>query len=87
LIGIDGASWKVIEPMLADGELPTFQRLVSQGATCPDVDVAHRSSPVAWTSIATGRLSQHHGILNHITKLPNGDLIPVTGANRRVKAI
>ena len=87
LIGIDGASWKAIEPMLANGELPIFQRLVNQGTTCDDLDVAHRSSPVAWTSIATGRLSANHGITSHITELPNGDLIPVTGAGRRVKAI
>ena len=32
LIGIDGATWDLIRPMAANGELPNFARLLEQGA-------------------------------------------------------
>ena len=87
LIGIDGAGWNVIGPMIENGELGTFARLAEEGTVCPDLRVAHRSSPVAWTSIATSRTMQSHGISSHISKLPNGDIIPVSSVERRTKAI
>lgn len=87
-VGIDGATWKVLGPLLARGELPAFRRLVEEGACAPAFDTMEITlSPVVWTTIATGRAPQDHGVTSFISKLPNGDVIPVTSSVRRARAI
>ncbi len=87
-LGIDGASWKVLEPMLEQGELPGFQRLLEEGASLTQFDtltITH--SPVIWTTVATGRRPSVHGIRGFTAELPNGQRIPVTSSLRKSRAI
>jgi hypothetical protein len=87
-LGIDGATWKVIGPLLERGELPAFRRLVEEGASMPRFETLSTTfSPVVWTSIATGAAPEDHGILSFTSQLPNGQLIPVTSNARRRRAI
>lgn len=87
-VGIDGATWKVLGPLLERGELPAFRRLVEEGAHDPGFDTMEITlSPVVWTTIATGRAPQDHGVTSFVSKLPNGDVIPVTSSVRRARAI
>lgn len=44
-------------------------------------------SPVVWTSVATGRTPEDHGITSFTTDLPNGQRIPVTSSQRKARAI
>jgi hypothetical protein len=62
LVGIDGASWNVIDPLLAAGELPAFAALAARGVSADLETVQPVISPVVWTSIATGRSPRAHGI-------------------------
>ena len=62
LVGMDGASWNVIDPMLAAGELPHFRALMADGVHADLDTVEPVTSPVVWTSIATGRSPEHHGV-------------------------
>lgn len=87
-LGIDGASWAVIGPMLEAGELPNFERLRREGAVMPDFETMEpTSSPVVWTTVATGRDPEDHGIQSFTDILPSGDRIPVSGNSRTAKAI
>jgi arylsulfatase A-like enzyme len=87
-LGIDGATWKVIGPLLARGELPAFGRLVEEGAYKPDLETLPvTTSPVIWTTVATGRAPEDHGITSFTSQLPNGQVIPVTSSARKVRAI
>jgi hypothetical protein len=87
-LGIDGASWKVIGPLLAKGELPAFRRLVEEGAHKPDLETLPITlSPVIWTTIATGATPESHGVTSFTSKLPNGQVIPVTSSVRKARAI
>ena len=63
LIGIDGGSWNLVQPMLDAGELPRLAALAQRGVT-GDLEVAVEPliSPAIWTSIATGRSPEAHGI-------------------------
>ena len=63
-IGIDGATWDVIDPMIARGELPNFQTLVNRGARADLVAVPPLRSPVVWTTYATGKFPRQHFILD-----------------------
>lgn len=62
LVGLDGGSWNVIDPMIAAGELPNLAAIVAAGVTAELETVEPVTSPVVWTSIATGRTPEHHGV-------------------------
>lgn len=62
LIGLDGASWKMIEPMARAGGLPHLQALMERGVSADLASVEPLLSPPVWTSIATGRSPKAHGI-------------------------
>lgn len=87
-LGIDGATWTVLGPMLERGELPAFQRLVREGATLERLDTLQvTESPVIWTTVATGQRPLYHNIRGFTARLPSGQVIPVTSSQRRARAI
>lgn len=62
VIGLDGASWDIIDPLIARGELPNLARILAGGvrgnlrSTIPPV------TAVAWPSLYTGKNPGKHGI-------------------------
>lgn len=61
-IGIDGATWQVIDPLLKAGKLPHLQRLIARGTSGVLQSLEYSASPVAWTTIATGKMPAKHNI-------------------------
>src|SRR5688572_33217986 len=55
LVGIDGASFRVLDPLLAAGRLPAFASLRERGASGVLRSENPMISPALWTTIATGR--------------------------------
>lgn len=87
-VGVDGATWTVLGPLLEGGELPAFRKLVEEGASMPRFEtISSTLSPVVWTTVATGARPEEHGVLSFTSQLPNGDLIPVTSNARKRRAI
>jgi hypothetical protein len=66
VVGIDGAEWDVIEPMMAAGELPNFRRFVDEGAYGHLINPGPQVSPVVWTTFATGHFGRDHGVLDFV---------------------
>lgn len=62
LLGVDGADWRVIDPLLQRGSLPNIRRLMENGVYGPLQTIAPAMSPVVWTTIATGKYPAFHGI-------------------------
>jgi hypothetical protein len=62
LVGLDGADWRYMEPLIARGELPHIAALRERGAWGPLKTFQPTKSPVIWTTIATGRSPSAHGI-------------------------
>ena len=86
-IGVDGGDWKIINPMIEEGLLPNFERFVREGATGPLRSMEPMLSPLLWTTMATGKLPEEHGILNFtVTDPETGNKIPITRLYRRVDA-
>jgi len=70
LFGVDGADWQVIEPLVRRGRLPSFRRLIEEGATGVLRSMDPSASPSLWTTIATGVGPERHGI--HGFVVPRG---------------
>src|SRR5689334_22001161 len=67
IFGISGATWQIIDSMLARGKLPTFRRLIEGGCrgVLESVRVdgdKHFRPQIAWPTIATGLLPKRHGV-------------------------
>lgn len=88
LIGWDAADWKVIDPLLAAGQMPNLARLIASGVRGNVATIYPALSPMLWTSIATGKRPYKHGIHGFAEPLPDGSgLRPITNLSRRTKAI
>lgn len=62
VIGLDGATFKVIDPMIERGILPNFKRLKAEGIWGDLRSNIHPITPSAWASICTGLNPGKHGI-------------------------
>jgi predicted AlkP superfamily phosphohydrolase/phosphomutase len=80
LIGLDGGTWQVLEPFMAEGLLPNISSLYDSGATANLITHGRRLSPAVWTGIATGYRHARHGIVGWT--LPD----PSTGTTRLVQS-
>lgn len=85
VLGIDGGEWTVIEQMWAKEEMPHLRSLAARGVRA-ELKTAYNSSPVIWTTIATGVRPEVHGITDFVVPTPEGDL-PVSSGLRRVPAL
>ncbi len=55
LIGVDGLSWEVMGPMIANGELPNFRKLWVEGASQTALDTTESAVCAdVWATVATG---------------------------------
>ncbi|MBN2798918.1 MAG: alkaline phosphatase family protein [Deltaproteobacteria bacterium] len=62
VVGLDGATWDRIDPMIAAGELPHLAMLREQGATGTMLAHEPMFSPLLWTTLATGVPPEVHGV-------------------------
>lgn len=62
VIGLDGATWDVLEPLIEQGKVPWLTRLARDGATASLATMTPTLSPILWTTIATGMRPEKHGI-------------------------
>jgi predicted AlkP superfamily phosphohydrolase/phosphomutase/tetratricopeptide (TPR) repeat protein len=88
LIGWDAADWKIINPLMDSGKMPALERLVNNGVIANLSTLDPPISPMLWTSIATGKTADKHGILGFVEPdTKTGGLRPVNVTSRKVKAI
>jgi predicted AlkP superfamily phosphohydrolase/phosphomutase len=66
VLGLDGATWDVLEPLLGEGLLPNLARLRKHGVSGSLRSVFPPLSPVAWTGVMTGKNSGKHGIFEFL---------------------
>ena len=79
LVGVDGASWKVLGPMIKGGELPTFARLKAEGASQTNFSTLKvAESPLVWTTVVTGVRPKRHGITDFVQTLDDGTKVQDT---------
>lgn len=62
VIGLDGATFDLINPWVEEGHLPNIGRLMSEGTWGPLESTIHPLTPTAWTTFLTGKNPGKHGI-------------------------
>ena len=88
LVGLDGADWDWIDPLIERGRLPTLARLKQEGAWGRLRSDHPMLSPLLWTTIATGRSPDQHGVMDFLMRDPEtGRMVPISASFRRVKAL
>ncbi|MFD2542378.1 alkaline phosphatase family protein [Lacinutrix gracilariae] len=88
LIGWDAADWDVIWPLIAKGEMPALKKLMDKGVYGNMSTMNPPYSPMLWSSVATGKTPDKHGVLGFIELMPNMKGVrPVTTNSRKVKAL
>ncbi|MEN0005474.1 MAG: alkaline phosphatase family protein [Bacteroidota bacterium] len=87
IVGWDAADWKIISPLMERGLMPSLQSIVEQGVMGNLRTLDPPFSPMLWTSIATGKNADQHGILNFVEPNPeSGDIRPVQSTSRKCRA-
>jgi predicted AlkP superfamily phosphohydrolase/phosphomutase len=66
VLGLDGATWDLLGPLLDAGDLPNLARIKAQGASGSLRSVFPPLSPVAWTGLMTGKNSGKHGVFEFL---------------------
>jgi predicted AlkP superfamily phosphohydrolase/phosphomutase/tetratricopeptide (TPR) repeat protein len=91
LIGLDAAEWKVVDDLIARGEMPTMAAFLKEASYGKIATLDPPISPMLWTSMATGKRADKHGIHGFIEPDPDPNSLngvrPVSSTSRKVKAI
>ena len=88
LIGWDAADWKLIDPLLEQGRMPHLAKFIDAGLMGNVASLTPMLSPMLWTSIATGKYADRHGILGFAEPDPQtGKVRPVTSTSRQCRAL
>ena len=88
LIGWDAADWDVINPLMESGQMPALKRLVENGMSGKLATLEPVFSPMLWSSIATGKLADKHGVLGFTEPdYSTGSVRPVSNHSRKTAAI
>lgn len=88
LIGWDAADWKIIGPLLAKGQMPHLKKLIDNGVYGNMSTMNPPYSPMLWSTVATGKTPDKHGVLGFVEVVPNKKAIrPVTANSRNARAV
>src|SRR3974377_173676 len=81
VIGLDGLEPRIVEAMLARGELKNLQKLRDAGSYTRLRTTYPAQTPVAWSSFATGTNPGGHGIFDFLRRDPR-TYLPDSGLSR-----
>jgi predicted AlkP superfamily phosphohydrolase/phosphomutase len=68
LIGVDGATFTVLDPYMERGVMPFVRNLVERGTRASLRSVMPPLTPPAWTSLVTGKRPGQHGVFDFFQK-------------------
>lgn len=64
MLGLDGATFSILDPLMAAGHMPFLKDFIAQGVRAGLASTIPPITPPAWTTIMTGRSPANHGILD-----------------------
>src|SRR5262249_5592069 len=70
IIGLDGATFDIINPLSKAGRLPVLSRLMREGSSAPLLSTILPNSFPGWASCTTGTSEGMHGVFSPFIKQP-----------------
>lgn len=64
VVGLDGATFDVLDPLMAEGVMPRLKAAVESGAAGTLWSTVPPITPAAWTTFLTGKQPGSHGIID-----------------------
>ncbi len=83
VLGLDGADWSVIDPLLRAGRLPHLARFIREGVRAPLASTTPAMSFPAWSSFLTGLAPGRHGLFDFTQKEPGAWRLRFTSTRDR----
>ncbi len=66
IIGVDGATYDILDPLMAEGVMPRLAELIGRGGRAILKSTIHPLTPPAWTTLMTGVNPGTHGIFDFV---------------------
>ncbi|ABV93700.1 phosphodiesterase/nucleotide pyrophosphatase [Dinoroseobacter shibae DFL 12 = DSM 16493] len=66
IIGLDGATYDMLDHLVAEGVMPNLGRIMAEGARGILASTIHPLTPPAWATLMTGRSPGNHGVFDFI---------------------
>lgn len=87
-VGWDAADWKVINPLIEKGHMPALKGIMDRGVSGNIATLDPPFSPMLWSTIATGKYPDKHGVLGFIEPdSATGGVRPVSSSSRSARAL
>jgi tetratricopeptide (TPR) repeat protein len=87
-LGLDGLDFEMVDRLAAQGRMPNWKRLSSEGFTARLASFAPLISPILWTTAATGVAPDVHRVLDFQEVDPKTGLkVPISGLSRAAPAV
>ncbi|MGC9318928.1 MAG: alkaline phosphatase family protein, partial [Armatimonadota bacterium] len=87
IIGIDSATWDLMDPWLAEGELPNIASVLRHGGRSELRSVVPPITGCAWPTIMTGTNPGRHGMFGFATYEDGYAPRPISNRDRRAPAL
>ena len=88
VVGLDAATFDVIDPLVEAGDLPNLGGLLQRGARGTLRSTTHPLTPVAWTTMVSGVNAGKHGIWDFSERDAGGYALQVVnGSHSRAPAL
>jgi predicted AlkP superfamily phosphohydrolase/phosphomutase len=86
LIGVDGATFTVLDPYIESGVMPFLGELTARGSRAVLRSIMPPLTPPAWTSLVTGKRPGQHGIFDFFQKEEPGSIYFSFASSQEVRA-
>lgn len=87
LVGVDGGSPRIVEPLLAQGRLPNLAALAREGVHGTIRSQHPIDSPPVWNTVVTGMSPKKHGIRGFAYQGEDGEKKLFLSTDRKVPAV
>ncbi|QDU59666.1 Type I phosphodiesterase / nucleotide pyrophosphatase [Planctomycetes bacterium Pan216] len=86
VVGMDGATFTILKPLIDQGKLPTLAKIMNEGVAGPLASVTPPITPAAWSSFYTGKQPGKHGVFEFLYRRPDSySKVPVNFTSIRGK--
>ncbi len=86
VIGLDGATWDVLNPLMRDGKMPHLKTLLARGATGILKSSIPPVTAAAWTCFSTGKNPGKHGLVDFVYFPEHGYRVTIANSTTRQAA-